>query len=140
VPDELITLWRYRDLSKALVVQSKLDAEGFVSFLADENVLRLNWFWSNAFGGVRLCVRQEDREAALAVLTEEIPEGFTADDVGEHYEQPSCKKCGSRDVSFETLHRGVALFALWTLSLPLPVPVNSWHCENCGHEWKGEYV
>jgi rubredoxin len=136
----LITLWRYRDLSEALVAQSKLDAEGFASFLADENVLRLNWFWSNGFGGVRLYVREDEKEAALAVLAEEIPEGFTADEVGEDYEQPSCPRCGSRDVSFETIRRGVALFALWALSLPVPIPVNSWNCENCGHEWKGEYV
>jgi predicted RNA-binding Zn-ribbon protein involved in translation (DUF1610 family) len=140
VANDPITLWRYRDLSEALIAQSKLAAEGFDCFLADDNVLRLNWFWSNAFGGVRLCMRQDDAEAALAVLAEEIPESFNIEEVGEAYQQPTCPNCGSRDVDFETIHRGVALIALWAFSVPLPIPANNWKCEDCGHEWKGEYV
>lgn len=138
--DDLITLWRYRDLSEALIARSKLDAEGFDCFLADDNAIRLNWFWSNALGGVRLRVREDEGEAALSVLAQEIPETFTAEEVGEEYQQPACLKCGSMDVDFETMHRGVALLALWALALPLPIPANSWKCEDCGHRWKGEYV
>jgi hypothetical protein len=138
--DNLVTLWRYRDLPGALIARSKLDAEGFDCFLADDNIVRLDWFWSNLVGGVRLRVREDDVEPALEVLGQEIPARFTAEEVGEDYEQPACPKCGSRDVGFETMYRGIALAALWLWGIPLPIPKNKWHCEDCGHNWKGEYA
>ena len=140
VPDEVITLWRYRDLPEALIAQNKLHAEGFDCFLADQEVIRLNWYWSNFLGGVRLCLRQNDAEAALSVLAEEIPAEFTADQVGEDYRQPECPNCTSRNVDFESVRRGIALGALWLVSLPLPLPAQRWKCEECGHRWKGEYI
>src|SRR6185312_12983443 len=140
MPDNVVNLWRYRDLSEALIAQSKLAGEGVESFLTEEDILRMNWYWSNAFGGGRLRVREDQSEAALAALGEEIPALFTAEEVGEEYQQPSCPKCGSRDVSFDRFHRGVALAALWLFSIPLPIPVDDWKCEDCDTRWKGEYV
>lgn len=137
--DDLITLWRYRDLPEALIAHSKLKAEGFDCFLDDENIVRFNWFLSNAIGGVRLRVREDDAESALTVLGQEIPAGFSTEEVGAEYEQPACPKCDSRDVDFETFNRGAALVALW-IGMPLTIPKNRWHCEDCGKEWKGEYV
>jgi predicted RNA-binding Zn-ribbon protein involved in translation (DUF1610 family) len=137
--DDLITLWRYRDLPEALIAHSKLKAEGFDCFLDDENIVRFNWFLSNAIGGVRLRVREDDAEFALTVLGQEIPQGFSTEEVGEEYEQPQCPKCGSRDVDYETFNRGAALVALW-IGVPLTIPKNQWQCEECGNEWKGEYL
>jgi hypothetical protein len=137
--DDLITLWRYRDLPEALIAHSKLKAEGFDCFLADDNIVRFDWFWSNMVGGVRLRVREDDAEPALAVLGQEIPEAFSAGEVGEEYEQPQCPRCGSRDVDFESFNRSAALVALY-FGIPLTIPKNRWHCEDCGNEWKGEYV
>ena len=51
---ELVTLWRYRDLPEALVAKSKLDSADLWCFLADVNMVYLDWFMSNAIGGVRL--------------------------------------------------------------------------------------
>ncbi len=33
----------------------------------------------------------------------------------EEYQQPGCPKCGSLDISFETMNRGIALAALWAI-------------------------
>jgi hypothetical protein len=135
MPDEIVTLWAYRDLPEALIAQGKLQAEGVESFLADENIVRMDWFWSNLIGGVKLQVAAKDAEAALAILGEEIPAGFTAEEVGEEYQQPACPKCGSLDVGFETINKEVALAALYVLSLPMPITKNSWKCESCGAQW-----
>ncbi|HMF89140.1 MAG TPA: hypothetical protein VKL40_00745 [Candidatus Angelobacter sp.] len=133
--DDLVTLWRYRDLPEALIAQGKLEASGVQCFLADDNIVRMDWFWSNLIGGVKLQVASQDREVALAVLAEEIPASFTAEEVGEDYQQPKCPKCGSLDVCFETLDRGAALVALQFLALPVPIPRYSWKCEDCGARW-----
>jgi hypothetical protein len=138
--DDLITLWRYRDLPEALIAHSKLDAEGFDCFLADDNIVRLNWFWSNGFGGVRLRVRAEDSESALEVLAQEIPAGFTAEEVGEEYQQPACPKCGSLNISFETMNRGIALAALWVFAFPVPIPRKSWKCLDCRNRWRAPWI
>ena len=86
----------------------------------------MDWYWSNLIGGVKLQVAAEDREAAMAVLGEEMPASFTAEEVGEEYQQPACPKCGSLNVGYETVNRGIALAALYTLALPVPTPSNVW--------------
>jgi len=58
--DRLVVLCRYRDLHEALMAQGTLESAGIESFLADENMVRMHWMWSNALGGVRLFVWQED--------------------------------------------------------------------------------
>lgn len=133
--DELVTLCTYRDLPEALIVQGKLQALGIECFLADENIVRMDWYWSNLIGGVKVQVAEEDHEAAIAALAEEIPSSFTAEEVGEEYQQPTCPKCGSLNIAFETMDKGIALTALYAAALPVPIPKNAWKCERCGARW-----
>jgi hypothetical protein len=137
--EELVTLWRYRDLPEALVAKSKLDSAALWCFLADENMVYLNWFMSNAIGGVRLQVSDTDAADAMTLLGEEIPAVFSAEDVGEEYWQPACPKCGSRDVGYESFNKAIALTFLSVVRLPVWIPKNSWKCEDCEQEWKAEY-
>jgi hypothetical protein len=138
MPEQLVTLWRYRDLPEALVARAKLDSDAVWCVLVDDNIVRLDWFWSNAMGGVRLQVEDNDVEHALALLSEEIPAGFIAEETGEAYKQPECPNCHSRDVSFEPFNKAIALVLL-QFTLPVWIPKKSWICEDCRHEWKGEY-
>jgi hypothetical protein len=146
MPEELVTLWRYRDLPEALVARAKLDSQEVWCVLADDNIVRLDWFWSNAVGGVRLQVADDDAEYAMALLSEEIPAAFTTEETGEAYTQPECPSCRSRDVTFESGYRkiallflGVALVATWIPLLPVWIPGKSWKCEECGDRWEAEY-
>src|SRR5215471_9304891 len=135
---ELVTLWRYRDLPEALVAKSKLDSADLWCFLADVNMVYLDWFMSNAIGGVRLQVLDADADDAMALLGEEIPASLSTGDVGEEYWQPSCPTCGSRDVAFEPFRKGIALVFLSFTRLPVWIPEKLWKCEDCRHEWKAE--
>jgi hypothetical protein len=51
-----------------------LDSAGIESFLGDENMVRLDWFYSNLVGGIKLMVRKEDAETARALLEKNTPE------------------------------------------------------------------
>lgn len=133
--DEIITLWRYRDFPEALVARAKLEAEGIECFLADENMIRLNWFRSDALGRLRLQLLQENAEAAMEILAQDIPASFSAEEIGEEYNQPRCPNCGSLDVSFEEYSR-VSLVLLWFFSLPVPIPKHCWKCQDCRLEWR----
>lgn len=49
----------------------RLRDAGLECALADESTVQLNWIYSNAIGGIRLLVREEDSEEALRILDEE---------------------------------------------------------------------
>ena len=132
----LVTLERYRDMPLAFVAKSILDSAGIESFLADENVLRMDWLYSNGLGGIKLLVREEDAETARAMLEQKAPEKFDVDGIGE-YEQPKCPKCGSLDISFEELDRKTAHVGL-LVGLPVPATVRGWKCHACGNIWEHE--
>jgi len=132
----LVRLHRYRDMPLASVAKSILDSAGIESFLADENVLRMDWLYSNALGGIKLLVREEDAETARTMLEQSAPEKFDAEGVGE-YEQPKCPKCGSLDITFEELDRKTAHVGL-IVGLPVPATVRGWKCHACGNLWEHE--
>ncbi len=67
---ELAVIRKFRDLPEALLAKGALDSAGIESHLMDENLVRLDWFYSNAIGGVRLCVRAEDASRAFRILNE----------------------------------------------------------------------
>ena len=43
---DFVMLRRYRDLPEAVIVKSIVDAEGIDCVLSDENLVRMDWFWS----------------------------------------------------------------------------------------------
>ena len=130
---EPVIVGRYRDLSIASVAKSILDSAGIESFLADDNVIRMDWFYSNVVGGIKLLVRDEDAAEARELLEGQTPEKFEVEGVGE-FEQPKCPNCGSLDVSFEELDRKIAHTGL-LVSLPIPAVKQGWNCHACGHNW-----
>jgi hypothetical protein len=67
---ELAVIRKFRDLPEAWLAKGALDAAGIESHLLDENLVRLDWFYSNAIGGVRLCVRVDDAAQAFRVLNQ----------------------------------------------------------------------
>jgi hypothetical protein len=133
---ELVLLRRFRDLPEALMAKGSLESAGIECFLADDNMIRMDWFISNFLGGIKLLVTPKDVEDANALLNQPIPESLDVEGVGE-YQQPSCPACHSLEVSFEELIRGVAYPSAY-LGLPLPLQRKAWRCDACGHEWHDE--
>jgi len=123
------------NVQEALFAKSVLDSAGIESFLADENLVRLDWFLSNAVGGVKLWVKEEDAKTAEAILDQSRPDSFDVEGVGE-YKQPQCPNCHSTDVSFGGLKKRPAYASLW-LGVPMPLKHVGWKCHACGHAWGG---
>ena len=80
---QFVILRRYRDLPEAVVVKSILDSDGIECFLTDENLIRMDWFWSGLLGGVKLWVRQQDVDEAQSLIDQSPPEGFNVEGVRE---------------------------------------------------------
>ncbi len=134
VPADLVTIERFRDLPEALLAKGKLESAGIRCFLADSELVRTDWLWSNAIGNMRLQVRCEDAADALEILHEPAPEIFMDHEVGEYYQQPRCPKCNSSDIGFESIDRKLS-YGLMLIGLPIPIRKNNWRCSTCGAEW-----
>jgi hypothetical protein len=133
---ELVTIRQFRDLPEALLAKGSLESAGIECFLADENLVRLDWFISNFIGGIKLNVRAADVENAQSLLDEPILEGLYVQGVGL-YEQPRCPKCGSLDVNFQELDRPIAYMSAF-LRVPMPVQRPAWRCHACDAEWEDD--
>ena len=133
---ELATIRQFRDLPEALLAKGCLESAGIECFLADENLVRLDWFISNFIGGIKLNVRVADVANARKILDEPILEGLYVQGVGL-YEQPRCPKCQSLDVNFQELDRPIAYMTAF-LRVPMPVQRPAWRCHECDAEWEDE--
>lgn len=131
----LVTVRRYRDLSEAIVARSLLEAEGIEAWIQDENLVRLDWAYSNLVGGIRLQVDAQDEQVAREVLARPVPPTIAFEE-GAEFEQPKCPRCGSLEVTFLGSDRRAALASVTLLSVPLPLGRESWQCETCGAHWE----
>jgi hypothetical protein len=131
----LVSIRRFRDLLEALLAKGSLESSGIECFLADDNMVRMDWFISNLLGGIKLAVNQDDVEAATAILDEPVPETLDVEGVGE-YQQPRCPECQSLDVNFEQLSK-IAYPSAW-LGLPMPLHDKAWTCRSCEHKWQDQ--
>jgi hypothetical protein len=52
----LVTIRKFRDLPEALLAKGSLESAGIEAVLTDDNIVRLDWFWSNLMGGIKLNV------------------------------------------------------------------------------------
>src|SRR3984885_5371449 len=130
---ELVTIRQFRDLPEALLAKGSLESSGIECFLADENLVRLDWFISNFTGGIKPKVRTPDVMNAQKILDEPILEGLYVHGIGL-YEQPRCPKCQSLDVNFQELDRPIAYISAF-LRVPMPLQRPAWHCHSCDAEW-----
>jgi len=130
---KMVAIRQFRDLPEALLAKGSLESAGIEAVLTDDNVVRMDWFWSNLMGGVKLLVGAEDAAEADEVLAQPIPEHFDVSGVGE-YAQPRCRKCNSLDVTFQELEP--AAYLSMTVSVPIPFHRRAWRCRSCGAEWE----
>jgi hypothetical protein len=132
--NETVTVRIFRDLPEALLAKGSLESAGMQAYLIDENMIRLNWFRSNFFGGIKLKVHVEDAEAASQILNQPIPETIDIEGLGT-FEQPKCPQCQSLDISHEELNKILSYGAAYA-GVPVPVYKKGWTCHACGNRWE----
>lgn len=130
---ELVTIRKFRDLPEAVMAKGLIESAGIECFLADDNLVRMDWFISNLIGGVKLQVKLEDVHAANEILQQPIPKNFEVEGIGE-YPQPRCPACDSLDIVFQELNKPIAYGSAW-VGMPIPVHDKGWQCKACGHRW-----
>jgi hypothetical protein len=133
-PDRLVTVETFATSWEAQLARARLESEGIESRMADENLVRLGL--SNAIGGVKLLVWEEDAAHAAELLRREarLPEIYLVTE--EEALWPRCPGCNSDNLTLERWSRRLLMGSLLLLRFPLVIPRKRWKCRHCGAEWK----
>jgi len=69
---KLVTIARFDLAGQAHIAKNALEAAGIRSVLADEQIVAMDWLLSNAVGGIKVQVLEEDAERAVSTLEEAL--------------------------------------------------------------------
>ncbi len=109
----------YTKLEDAQLTVSHLEGSGIEAYLRDGNTVNLHWFYSNAIGGVKVEVAEEDFERAMEVLNLPKESGTLL----------KCPHCQSENVRIREM--GLLSGICLALYLPLPCASQKVDCLNC---------
>ena len=121
----MITLASFSKPEEAHLFRLRLEAAGIPAFVQDEHVIQMQWLYSNALGGVRVQIADDDLAAAREFLAEDSPQPCP------DAENVVCPACGSQHTVPDELPRRIAFLSVLVLSLPLPVSRHRWRCSSC---------
>ena len=133
----LVTLCSYRDPIDAELAKSHLESAGIPTVILDRHLVAIQWLYSNAIGGVKVAVDQDDLESARQVLSEDRCTDLLS--ISESQSPPAdgdvCPVCNSSAIRPSRLQRVAAAGSLAT-GVPLVMWRRRWICGSCGHSWR----
>lgn len=121
---------------EAHILKSKLESEGILCFLQDENIVSLNPLYNYAVGGIKLNIRSTDIEQVKHIL-EEIENSPNLD---EEEEIVKCPQCSSTDLytDFKSMKGTKGFFSALTSFIMGIFPLyykSVYKCKNCDTEF-----
>ena len=134
--DSIFTLIaRFQYSSEATIYKGKIESEGIEVFMRDNATVDANPLYSNAIGGIKLYVKNEDAEKAFQILSH-ISE-FSLDDNNQLIK---CPNCGAEQIQMMTSIKDVKSLISYVLSvLVLSIPPiynkHKYKCNNCKFEF-----
>ncbi len=134
--ESLVTVARFTQVYEAYLAKTRLASEGVECFMLDENIVSLNWFYSNAVGGAKIQVKTSDRDKAIKILTaiEKNKQESKKLSKGKRKAKGKCPNCQSSNIYRETISKKGMVF--WQLTgIPLPFLKRRTKCYDCGAEW-----
>jgi hypothetical protein len=126
-----VLLKSFNNYIEANLTLGRLQEGNVRCWLADENVATINPILTNAIGGIKLMVLEEDQEKAVTFLhaLEEIKR--------KNY---SCPVCGSGNIESVVNNRKtknvIISIVTWLLGNYAIGVENIWHCFNCNAEFE----
>jgi len=121
----MVTVSRFTYLLDEQFAQLELGNYEIPSFIADEHTTTLQWFYTNAIGGIRLQVHEDDLAEAVQVLAELNKKPS---------ESNICSHFGSSHT--ESLRLSPWSLVLYLLGVFMPVKSGRVVCNDCGKTTK----
>jgi hypothetical protein len=145
----LVTIATFIYPHEAAILKSRLESEGISCFMKDENTLQVQPFYTNAIGGAKVQVKDDDVIRANKIVEEyyanmknanppEITEEeYMHDDAKDDTKEITCPLCGSDNVHMDKTPVRINLITVLLMGLPLIfLPRKKYHCFNCGNNFK----
>ena len=126
----LVTVRTFYNSFKANIILTKLENEGIACYLKDDVTVIMDPIISNAIGGIKLQVKEEDAEAALALL-QQFDE--------EYIQSVKCPRCGKATIGLINKPGAtnfLTAILTWAFSSYAVAPEQVYKCESCGYESK----
>lgn len=124
------------------MIQGYLESEGVETMLKDELTTQVHNFYSNAVGGVKVMVREDDYEKAQQILRnggyiefekqikiELVPLSASTD-------KKRCPFCQSENIGKQKKPNVMMLVVSLILGMIIPIFKRTDRCFDCGKEWK----
>jgi hypothetical protein len=129
---------------EAHIAKSYLDSEGIDSEIRDELTAQVNNFYSNAIGGVKLLVKEEDFSKGIEVLKNGgyINESGTSENqieivfIEKGFNKNVCPFCKSENISIKKVPTFWTVLVIFIFNAAFPILKKSYKCYNCEKEWK----
>ena len=126
----IITLRSFDNYFLASITFTKLQDAGVECYLKDEHTVTIDPILSNAIGGIKLVVKEQDAEEAKKIL-QQFDE--------EYLQSVKCPQCGTPAITLVskpgTSNFITAIFT-WLFSSYAIAPENIYQCGKCGYESK----
>jgi hypothetical protein len=131
-----ITVASFSQPVEAHLARTRLESEGITCVVSDEYLVRIDWFLSNAVGGVKLLVPAWEAARARDLLRPRprllVVGNADAPADGEMI----CPRCHCDDVYYTRYSRRVAGVFILLLGFMIPWRDRRWTCKQCGYAWK----
>ena len=127
---KLVTVRTFENSFKANITLTKLEDAGIECFLKDDFTVTIDPILSNAVGGIKLQVKEEEAAEAFTIL-----QRFDK----EYMESVKCPKCGN--ATFTLINKPgptnfITAILTWTFSSYAVAAEQVYHCSTCGYETK----
>jgi len=124
----MLTIASFSKPEEAYLLKLRLEAGGVPAYVQDENLIQMNWLYSNAVGGVRVQIAEEDAEHANEILQEPH---HSLEMIG----MPPCPSCSSTQTAPDELPRRLSFLAVLLAGFPFMFSKTRWRCSSCNHTW-----
>ncbi len=127
--DRLVVVATFLEPNQADIARLRLETEGVRAALDGENHIAMDWFISNAIGGVKLLVHERDLDSARRILQTTatgISDEQTGDETDREASLERCPACNSDDIYRERLKRRLIFLSILLLGIPIPFVCAKW--------------
>ncbi|AMV30217.1 hypothetical protein VT84_37845 [Gemmata sp. SH-PL17] len=119
----LVTIARFDLAGQAHIARNALDAAGIKAVITDEAIVAMDWLLSNAVGGIKVQVLEEDADRALAVLEQALGSDEPDEPVDEEALAAEAEAAGAEEQ--DELPKPKALPMPESLVLPVASPTST---------------
>jgi len=124
----MLTVATFSKPEEAHMLRLRLEAGGVPAYIQDENMVQTDWLYSNAIGGVRVQIDEDDVDRAKEILQDP---GIDVEPAG----MPACPKCSSANTKPDELPRRVSFLSMMLAGFPFLFSKTRWRCTHCKHAW-----